>query len=110
MYKSKTSRTLGRAAVAAAALASVALLPAGVANATPLTAEAAPATAEFVTCTIHGQPGQPIAFYNVQWKTLIGYVYDGQKLNMTGRDSEMAYGVLWGRTDVTMVATRYVYC
>ncbi|WP_328320955.1 hypothetical protein OHA70_23140 [Kribbella sp. NBC_00382] len=109
MYRSKTSRTLGRAAVAAAALASVALLPAGVANATPLT-EAAPATVDYVTCTIHGQPGQPIMFYQVKYGVGLGYVYDGQKVNQTGRDSEWSYGVLWGRTDVTKVAARYVYC
>lgn len=111
MYKSKTSRRLGRAAVAAATLAAVALLP-GVANATPLTAEATPATVE-LTCILHSKsPGTPIPFYNAQYGTLIGYVYDGQKINLTGSsgDAFWMYGVLWGRTDTIKVGSYWVYC
>jgi len=65
-----------------------------------------------LTCTIHTQsPGTGVPFYSPTLGFL-GYVYDGQKINLTGSsgDAYWLYGVLWGRTDTSMVASHWVYC
>ncbi|MFI5734265.1 hypothetical protein ACIA49_29385 [Kribbella sp. NPDC051587] len=109
MFKPKPSRTLTRAVVATATLASVALLPAGLANATPLTGEAAtPAAPASEACTIVSH-GQRIYFFSLS-NAVLGTVGDGQKINVTGRQGDWTLGVLWGRTDITKIGSYWVYC
>jgi hypothetical protein len=102
-----TSRNLVRGAVAAAALAMSALLPAGAASAAPAPApEVASAPAAVDVCTVLYDG---TAFFDLNDR-VIGFVNAGQKMNVTGHVRGFWIGTLWGRTDRSKVSSQRMSC